>query len=290
MKKIKYRAERFYKKKIVPFLRKTIGVYELESNVYTLLNSATDITKCRPAAGTLREIQLSGLELLKLADAICRKEGLTYWLDWGTLIGAVRHKGFIPWDDDLDVCMPRKDFVRAIRVFSDYFADKDGFDVPKTEDAERTWMWINYWNAGIHLDIFPADSIDVPRDAAENEIEEAVNAARKSGIQAADIPAQPDKNARRIYFYPQYIWSKNGYFGDGTIFPLRELPFEQYSFFAPNDFDRYLSTEYGNYMEYPRSRILHHKELILNPNDTATDPQTVSERIKAYRKAVAEED
>ena len=63
--------------------------------------------------GTL-EIQKSLLVLLKAFDAFCQKEGLTYSLDSGSLLGAVRHKGFIPWDDDLDVVVDRANYNRLI--------------------------------------------------------------------------------------------------------------------------------------------------------------------------------
>lgn len=52
------------------------------------------------------------LDLLQEFDQLCKKNGLTYWLSYGGLIGAVRHKGFIPWDDDIDLMMPREDFDR----------------------------------------------------------------------------------------------------------------------------------------------------------------------------------
>lgn len=54
------------------------------------------------------------LELLELLDKICKKMGIKYFVDWGTLLGTVRHKGFIPWDDDIDVCMKRSDFNRFV--------------------------------------------------------------------------------------------------------------------------------------------------------------------------------
>lgn len=57
-----------------------------------------------------RELQLSLLYILNIFTALCDKNGLQYWLDAGTFLGAVRHKGFIPWDDDIDLCMPRKDY------------------------------------------------------------------------------------------------------------------------------------------------------------------------------------
>ena len=66
---------------------------------------------------TLREIQLESLKILKKVDEICKNEGLRYWLAYGTLIGAVRHKGFIPWDDDVDIWMPREDYEKLLSFF-----------------------------------------------------------------------------------------------------------------------------------------------------------------------------
>ncbi len=66
---------------------------------------------------TVREIQLEALKILKNIDIVCRREGITYWLGYGTLIGAVRHSGFIPWDDDLDIIMPRADYERFLVCF-----------------------------------------------------------------------------------------------------------------------------------------------------------------------------
>ena len=56
------------------------------------------------------------LEILKDVDEVCTKYGISYFADAGTLLGAVRHRGFIPWDDDLDICMMRKDYHRFISV------------------------------------------------------------------------------------------------------------------------------------------------------------------------------
>ena len=64
------------------------------------------------ADGELRKMQLVGIILLKYFDDICRKNNINYWMSGGTLIGAVRHGGFIPWDDDVDVHMLREDFER----------------------------------------------------------------------------------------------------------------------------------------------------------------------------------
>ena len=72
-----------------------------------------------PATGSMRLYQLAGAQLLFEFDAFCRKHDLSYWLQSGTLLGAVRHQGFIPWDDDLDVAMSRADIERACELVKD---------------------------------------------------------------------------------------------------------------------------------------------------------------------------
>lgn len=64
----------------------------------------------------LRALQLKELEGLKEIDRICRKHGIEYMLSWGSAIGAIRHQGFIPWDDDIDVCMKWNDYLKFKEV------------------------------------------------------------------------------------------------------------------------------------------------------------------------------
>ena len=72
--------------------------------------------KYNPDGSLLRRQQLRMLDILSEVDRICKKHDIPYWLSSGTLIGAMRHNGFIPWDDDLDIEMMRKDYLRLMKV------------------------------------------------------------------------------------------------------------------------------------------------------------------------------
>ena len=67
----------------------------------------------------LRDIQLEAFKILLSFVDVCKKNNLTYYISGGTYLGAVRHKGFIPWDDDIDVAMPRKDFIKQLKTMKD---------------------------------------------------------------------------------------------------------------------------------------------------------------------------
>lgn len=82
---------------------------DIETNAQENLET-TDMREQR-ATGKLRELQLVELELMEWFVDFCARHNLRYYLLGGTLLGAVRHKGFIPWDDDVDICMPRPDYV-----------------------------------------------------------------------------------------------------------------------------------------------------------------------------------
>ena len=88
----------------------------------------------------LRKLQLTQLELLREVDSICRKNNLRYFLSTGTLIGAVRHKGFIPWDDDVDVSMPYDDYIKFCKICETELDNKIFF--LQTKDTDKYYEYI----------------------------------------------------------------------------------------------------------------------------------------------------
>ncbi len=83
------------------------------------------------------------MEVLAEIDRVCKKNGITYFADWGTLLGAVRHNGFIPWDDDMDIVMLRSDYMRFLSI-----AQKEllppfmGINIYHYEDFDRTFITV----------------------------------------------------------------------------------------------------------------------------------------------------
>ena len=123
---------------------------------------------------TLKKVQLVELGILKDFIGVCEEYGLTWFAFAGTAIGALRHKGFIPWDDDIDVGMPRKDYDRLLQIFNEKYSDKYmvgnpeylknyGGMIAKIMLRGTKFVYEEYpdtgYDMGIYIDVFPFDNI-----------------------------------------------------------------------------------------------------------------------------------
>lgn len=86
------------------------------------------------------------LQILCATDKICTEHHLTYWLEGGTLLGAVRHHGFIPWDDDMDISMPRKDYEQFLKI-APQLLPKDLFLQTQQSDPQYKLLSPRFENA-----------------------------------------------------------------------------------------------------------------------------------------------
>lgn len=232
----------------------------------------SDVADIPCATGNLRMVQLANLELLKQFDDICKKNDIHYWLDFGTLLGAKRHHGFIPWDDDIDVGMARDDYEKFIRMFSGGFEshpDLYYFFSDKARTKYKCFIKVCHKKTNnLFIDIFPYDY--APKMSAEEKVLfsqkiskqqeknyfkdfKAPEAIRKY-LKERTLKNLADGKSRGSLFwgldYP-HRWVNKVYDYE-QIFPLGEIEFEGAKFPAPNNVHEVLTSIYGDYMSIPK--------------------------------------
>lgn len=251
----------------------------------------------------IEELKRIQIEILKEVHEFCLVKGLRYSLAYGTLIGAVRHNGFIPWDDDIDILMPRPDyeilkreFIHPVLMFVDRDVDSNCYVTFGKIYNSRTIMreYTDYnCEYGVYIDIFPIDGLP-------NNTYEAINHYKKMSRmrKLLDFKMVKVSNTRsflknlvliggKILLFPfrrkslqDYVIKlkkKYKYEDSNNVAELsfgtykRILPkevFESYilhrfegeEFFIIKEYDKYLTSVFGDYMKLPpiEKRVTHH--------------------------------
>ena len=266
------------------FLGVKISINTAKKEAKSLFNKILKISK-KPsdlpkASGILRNNQYRGIKILSDIKQLCNNSDIKYWIDFGTLLGAVRHKGFIPWDSDIDICVLRDDFLKLIPLLKDFYKE--------TNIVVREFGYTNSFQLRLYykdndefgVDIFPMDSYyktnitqeevvsisakiknatDILRKKCKKDSSFATNIleVRKfiKDIQNEIILERHNCNVNEpalFYGIDFPIPYKNLIKNYDLIFPLKTILFEGDEYSCPNDVVANLKYHYGsNFMQYP---------------------------------------
>ena len=135
----------------------------------------------------LKEMQNIELNLLLELDRVCKENHLRYYMDGGTLLGAMCYEGFIPWDDDIDLKMPRKDYEKLLSLQKE-FPKYIFLDAPRKEHCEYMMLKLidnrtvllehdgeQVKKTGVYIDIFPMDAYPVDSNECEKHLNQLQN-------------------------------------------------------------------------------------------------------------------
>ena len=220
-------------------------------------------------------------EMLLTFDKICKKHNLEYWLDAGTLLGAVRHQGFIPWDDDVDISMLVEDYnkfknIAPKELRGTMFLQHKGsdptfpFDYMKIRDNRADIIEFHEegkevdYHQGLFLDIFPMLAVKESKlnkirydyafkairfFSAKRHRNDAVRSIFVNSLHELHVGWETPC-AKIIYGGEMPDVAK--WYDYKKMFPLKKMCFEGHDFFVPADSKAYLTELYGeNYMEIP---------------------------------------
>ena len=241
----------------------------------------------------LKEIQKLQTNVLVYFDKICKENNLKYFLVGGTLLGAIRHKGFIPWDDDIDVCMPRSDYEQFLSI-----SDKLEKDyIVLSPESNNNYMLVfsklankNYYNYrkglngkyGVRMDIFPVDGLGNDYGTAVKQMKRITVARKifsvcfknnifskllhKLNVHRLGYKLMIKQCKKYKYQESEYVGCiAGGMKGEKDIFKkeiynkLENVTFEGHKLPGLIYYDKYLKQMYGDYMKLPpKSEQINH--------------------------------
>ena len=247
--------------------------------------------KYNPDGSPLRQHQLKLLEMLVYFDKVCKENSIHYWLSSGTCLGAVRHGGFIPWDDDLDVEMMREDYLKLEKIFhetDDYILQTWKNDLfytisfAKLRDKHSVVYDSLCQYRGYFIDIFALEYTARPISFITSYLHKFFGGHLYNCMKRLK---KENRLVLKMIFYflllffivlkyscfytvplfrlcgkffkqkklrHQYgVGFINNIRNEKEIFPLKYIRFEGYLFPIPHNYDNYLQHLYGNYMKLP---------------------------------------
>lgn len=252
------------------------------NNTRTAWNADELKARFNPEGSPLRRQQLVMLDMVKELDRICRKHDIPYFLYGGTLLGAIRHNGFIPWDDDLDVGLMRKDYQRLMKVLPD---ELPPHIILQTNQTDRNYFYFfaklrdtrsfldegaydrafNY--RGIFIDIFPFDKLQLPLQRLKLQSYAYTLYRNGNGSECAlrKIRALTWFNSNISFPILRFISRLTGgktltydfgipfhiVYDEQDIFPLTTHRFEDTELSVPGNSEHMLTAQFGDYMTLP---------------------------------------
>lgn len=273
-----------------------VNQYLLKRNSNDVLNEKElYFSNMSPAGGRLRLLQMSTVILLKIFDEICKKHDLEYWAIAGTLLGAVRHKGFIPWDDDVDVGMLRSDVYKLKRILKEKYPDIrfEKSVMVNRHDAYRHYKMSLKDQGPVFIDIFVFDMYDIPVELLEEKIrlynrkiyryvdlykrennigeEGPLNDTQKADIEDILSIFSGDKETLHVIDRKSIgygadtmmpLLTKVNAYEAETIFPCKSMMFENVEIKIPSNHHLFLKGYFGDYYTTPfNAFIKKHTEL-----------------------------
>lgn len=297
-------------------------LYKKTLKEYQELYQTLDAKNIKPATGVLREYQLNTFSFCKKVLAQLESLNLPYFPIGGTLIGVLRHKGFIPWDDDFDIGMMREDYQK----FLDFCKDNYICIPPKkfclSLGDERPKIWQKYLkrypnqfiysqtlhhiqiiygtdiNNCVNIDIFPHDyySESCTPDNYKKYMEFIIYKKHfldnySDVIDFFDIERKTNpifaKNSNIVYYgldnVDNYILPMKGFFSYDMIFPLQKMKFEDSEIYVQNKPLEYAELQYSNCLEMPSDIELSPHLSVRNLNIDNLDSITFNLKKIIYR-------
>lgn len=267
----------------IKIAKREIAKERQENIFYQYKKDKIDITKVPPAQGLLRDIQLANLALLKELAYVCEKNNFKYILDAGTLLGAIRHKGFIPWDDDIDILMFREDYEKIVSAFKNTTRNSDIYAEYHRDKDTNSQYFIKIKHKKcpfLGVDIFPLDSYgkhlslkeqliatnkickilkhlkkEIDPNISNKETKTILTKTMKEKI----LLSSANENGDFVYGVDFAHKLKNWFLDRDIVLPLRKIQFEDSKYTTVNKPKEFLKNIYGDYMKYPKKiKILHY--------------------------------